>query len=98
MGVAVVGVRMSYNTHEIAMDIEELDVVKRVDTGKERLTVVFDLNRSGHGQFNEELKPAHYEAVLAETRDTVFQEEHPQGSAKVEKHPNKEEIHLNFVV
>lgn len=89
---------MSHNTHEVAMDIEELDVVKRVDTGKDRLTVVFDLSRSGHGQFNEELKPAHYEAVLANIQDTMFQEEPPQGSAKVEKHPNKEELHLNFVV
>lgn len=88
---------MSPNKHEVAMDVEELDCVKRVDTGNDRLTVVFDLHRSGFGEFNEELEPAHYEAVLDKIRDTMFQEEHPQGSAKVEKHPNKEELHLNFV-
>lgn len=80
------------------MDVEELACVKRVDTGNDRLAVVFDLNRSGYGEYNEELDPEHYEAVLGKIRGTVFQEEHPQGSAKVEKHPNKEELKLNFIV
>lgn len=90
---------MSRNgAHETAIDIESLNCVNRVDTGKDQLTVVFDLNNSGYGEFNEQLDPEHYNAVLDKIESTVFQEEPPCGHDKVEVYPQKDELHLSFVV
>lgn len=89
---------MAYNIHEVAIELEELDCVLRVETGDGRIEVVFDLNESGYGDFNEELNPEHYEEVLSVIQGTMFEEETPQGSEYVESYPRDNELRLNLVV
>lgn len=86
------------NKHAVAMNLEALDCVERVDTGEDRITVVFNREEGSVDEFGDKLDPEYYAAVKNEIRDTMFQEETPIGNECVDTFPNQNEMQLRFVI